>query len=394
MIYWKLMIVNQETLTRCLTPVTPYQVPNVFCMTGIINVLSLLNLIEFQRTLWRDTYRGIDPSAEVTDLYNQAKDCGREILEWITENVTITVHKVNKAGNTWNTKPVETSTRGPIIVDIQDMRCSYLVQQAATLYFQADDLADEEELSNEPTAHEILYTLYDVLDPSDITALNAAIRISKDGTIDENAPLYFRTNSLFPFTSHCTSSYSWQHECFRSLFGYIVKPKDADKPLFEDIDHLSFISMVTNPKSDFGQKEWYTPPQSAGLVHHDDKVVLDEKENDAHPAHSPTEEDEHYEADGAKDAAVHKDSQAPAQEEATAQQSSDDDMDTDEPQEAPDNDDDDNYIPTTTNKKRGRNTIVESKDSDSEQSQAPRSQHSSGAGAKVKVPPPRKRTRN
>ncbi|KAK7020137.1 hypothetical protein VNI00_017857 [Paramarasmius palmivorus] len=169
LLYWKNIICDTNHLDTTSKCVTSYHIPHPYTMTGILDILSLINITEMGSTLWLDTYCGVTHAPELISLYVRAKDAGEALVAWIANNCTITLQKpTDRSGN----QEVMTPDRQVIIADINDIRQSYIIQQAMTLIRQASDEVPEHSITLSPHHWEVETMLRKNLHAPHLTVLH------------------------------------------------------------------------------------------------------------------------------------------------------------------------------------------------------------------------------
>ncbi|KAK7018103.1 hypothetical protein VNI00_018362 [Paramarasmius palmivorus] len=192
LLYWKNIICDTNHLDTTSKCVTSYHIPHPYTMTGILDILSLINIIEMGSTLWLDTYCGVTHAPELISLYVRAKDAGEALVAWIANNCTITLQKpTDGSGN----QEVMTPDGQVIIADINDIRQSYIIQQAMTLIRQASDEVPEHSITLSPHHREVETMLCKNLHAPHLTVLH---HLKEFAQSQSNNVFYTTRDSLFP----------------------------------------------------------------------------------------------------------------------------------------------------------------------------------------------------
>ncbi|KAK7018106.1 hypothetical protein VNI00_018365 [Paramarasmius palmivorus] len=173
--------------------VTSSETPNPYTITGIIDILSLINVIEMGATLWRDTYFAKETPKPVEYLYRCARRAGNHLIEYVDSHCKIEIRQKRDEGYI----PVATATQKPLTAKIRNIQRSYLVQQVTTLWWQADDYHSSSAHPLAPTRAKIEHTLRQNLECQHTTALDDVLKYH--ASKNQQGVLYFDT-SVTPHT--------------------------------------------------------------------------------------------------------------------------------------------------------------------------------------------------
>jgi len=133
--YWYDVIVNHSVwyIKQCseLADEILPDLPNLLTFTDVMDLLSLLNIMEFGSILWGERYNPIlEVPASDLEAYSRAREHGEAIVMWFEQHWRLCSFSFQDDGT-------DMEMRGT--VSIRAVRTSYLIQQACTLLRQAKE---------------------------------------------------------------------------------------------------------------------------------------------------------------------------------------------------------------------------------------------------------------
>ncbi|KAK7017097.1 hypothetical protein VNI00_018689 [Paramarasmius palmivorus] len=190
--YWYDIVVNHSEwyLQQCQRSSTIRDLPNLLTFTGVMDFLSLLNIIDFGSVLWRERWL---PLLEDEDKYSEddverfaiASQHGQQIITWFKENLAI---RRQNCVEEW--KLDDTCC-------IDGIRESLLVQQACALVRQAK--------RSKPSAKDVEAALL-----SHLNATQPELGHTVKKALLSKSPFHLPHGFIFNPTH--ADSYSWQYE--------------------------------------------------------------------------------------------------------------------------------------------------------------------------------------
>ncbi|KAK7024259.1 hypothetical protein VNI00_016476 [Paramarasmius palmivorus] len=199
-------------------------IPNLFTFTGVMDLLSVLVIIELGSTLWKESYeKGCTVASEHLQAYAAALVMGDEIVSWIRRNVV--VYEFTFEGTDMPPEVHRT-------VSVDDIRTSLVVQQACTLLKQADEC-------KKPARTIVSAAVRKQLRQSNNQAWRALPKAEKC-----TAKGAVKVADRFDYCADHAETFDWAYECQESGPWFTVGPVCSHAKDFNVVDdaYLGLIS--------------------------------------------------------------------------------------------------------------------------------------------------------